>query len=795
MRLKMKKSVCLFASVCTSLTLTLANLTELTAAPAPAATNPSPNPPPLPTVWPRDFDAAQQHIEVFQPQVEVWVGNHLEGRAAIAVGARNAAPDYGVAHFVARAEIDKTSATVQLRDIVFDKVDMPANPNASGIVKAALQSRITPDGLTTSLEQLQASYASTHQGAQPGLAVQNNVPRIIFADRPTLLVLTDGDANYRDVTGSHFQRLINTRALLLKDAGGTLHLNVADYWYDAPALGGPWRVNAKPGRDLAAAASSAQADLKPDPMLPSDGKRPVHAPDVVVAAQPAELVVTDGKLSLQPVKGVNLLSVTNADHALFLEPRDSHYYLLLSGRWFSAAGLNGPWSFVDGNSLPPDFAKIAPDDARANALVSVPGTPQAKEAAIAATIPQTATVSRKSTTLKVAYDGAPRFVGIASTSLSYAVNTATPVIQTAASRFFAVANGIWFTAGSPAGPWHVADTVPASIYAIPPASPVYYVTYVHVYSSTPDTVVVGYTPGYLGVVVNSSGTVVYGTGYVYQPYVGAVYYGYPATYGYGAGFALGTTVGFAFGFAIGATWGAPSPYWGPYWGGGASRSWQYANVNQANIYGRWGQGTVTHASGWNGWTGRSWAGTGASGFNPYTGAHFQASRGGVQNAYNGNFAAGREGSFNNPSTGRSGAARGGVAGNAYNGNYAAGRQAAGFNAQTGRYGAAGAGVTGNAYSGNHQAGSRGIVGNADTHKSVAWNNGNVYAGNDGNVYRHDQGGGWEQHSANGWQPATPSAKTTNQLNSVRQGQNLGDARASGQFQPGHFSGGGGRLRR
>jgi hypothetical protein len=120
-------------------------------------------------------------------------------------------------------------------------------------------------------------------------------------------------------------------------------------------------------------------------------------------------------------------------------------------------------------------------------------------------------VSRKSTTLKVVYDGAPKFVGIASTSLSYAVNTATPVIQTAPSQFFAVANGIWFTANSPTGPWHVADAIPASVYAIPPASPVYYVTYVHIYSSTPDTVIVGYTPGYLGVVVNSSGTVVYGT--------------------------------------------------------------------------------------------------------------------------------------------------------------------------------------------------------------------------------------------------------------------------------------------
>ncbi|MCT6562806.1 hypothetical protein, partial [Staphylococcus aureus] len=88
---------------------------------------------------------------------------------------------------------------------------------------------------------------------------------------------------------------------------------------------------------------------------------------------------------------------------------------LLSGRWFSAVSLSGPWTFVDGKSLPADFSKIAADDPHANALVSVPGTPQAKEAAIAATIPQTATVSRKTTTLKVVYDGAPKFVGIAGT--------------------------------------------------------------------------------------------------------------------------------------------------------------------------------------------------------------------------------------------------------------------------------------------------------------------------------------------------------------------------------------------
>jgi hypothetical protein len=48
-------------------------------------------------------------------------------------------------------------------------------------------------------------------------------------------------------------------------------------------------------------------------MRPADGKKSAQAPDVMIAAQPAELVVTNGKPALQPVKGVNLLSVPNAD--------------------------------------------------------------------------------------------------------------------------------------------------------------------------------------------------------------------------------------------------------------------------------------------------------------------------------------------------------------------------------------------------------------------------------------------------------------------------------------------------
>ncbi len=755
--------------------------------------------PPTPAsslAWPRNFDAASEHVEVYQPEIEKWDGNRISGRAAVAVGAKDGTPTYGVVHFSALADIDKPSSLVQLSQITVESVEVPTKPDAADAVRKALIAQLPTKGLTVPLDSLQASYAVSQQlSKESRVAVKNDAPQIIFATTPTLLVLVDGEPAWRAVPGTGFERALNTRALLLRDNGGELYLQAAGYWYHSTSAGGAWTVLATPSQTLRTAASKASASAKPDPMLPSNGKKATQAPEILMAMRPTELVVTSGAPQMTPVGGVGLLTISNADHAVFVDPTTNNYFVLVSGRWFRAPMLTGPWQYVPGNELPADFAKISPQDPKANVLVSVPGTPQAKEAAIAATIPQTAAVSRAKANLTVTYDGAPKFTPITGTSLSYAPNTGTPVIEVDSSHYYAVANGIWFTAPTPTGAWRVATEVPSAIYTIPPSSPVYYVTYVRIYSVTPDTVVVGYTPGYTGVVVSADGTVVYGTGYVYPAYVGGVYYGYPATYGYGAGFGIGVAEGFAFGFAMGAFWGAASPYWGPYWGGGVY-NWNYVNVNQANFYGRWGQGTVTHAQGWNAWTGTQWRGTAASGYNPATGARYEGSRGAAFNPYSGNYAAGRQGAFANPSTGREGAARGGVVGNAYTGNYAGGRQAAGYNAQTGRVGAAEVGIAGNAQTGQKTIDSKGFVADPGKGNSVAWNNGNVYAGHDGNVYQHTDNG-WQQHTPSGWQPVQPNNNVTSQLDQQRQARDVGQQRfgnAAQQWQGGgdRFGGGGER---
>jgi hypothetical protein len=66
--------------------------------------------------------------------------------------------------------------------------------------------------------------------------------------------------------------------------------------------------------------------------------------------------------------------------------------------------MKGPWIYVAPDGLPADFARIPVSHAKANVLVSVAGTPQAKEAMIANSIPQTATITRSTAALTVEYD-------------------------------------------------------------------------------------------------------------------------------------------------------------------------------------------------------------------------------------------------------------------------------------------------------------------------------------------------------------------------------------------------------
>ena len=539
--------------------------------------------------WPREARGTDGTvITVYQPQLERWADNNLSGRAAVSVmRSGEKEPHYGVIELAARTDIDKASDLVTLSALRITKSSFPgASPEDTEKYLATLRAAVTRQTWPVSAQALQANLAIAQARSQKGQQVKNDPPQILFRTAPSMLVMVDGEPALREVKDAPgLMRVINTTALIFfEKSSATYSLRALGRWWQAAALDGEW----KPGPILLASLDNARQafDKQYDPLegKDADGKpvfEPGVTPQIIVATKPTELLQAKGEPKLAPIPGTQLLYVQNSPNDILLELGPQTYYVLISGRWFTAKALAGPWSFVPGKSLPAEFTKIPADHPMADVLISVPGTTQAREAAIANQIPQTATVQRDVQPNAVVFDGGqPQWKPIEGTPLSYAPNTAAPVIQVTPKSYYMVQNGVWFSAAAPAGPFAVATTVPAVIYSIPANSPVHYVTYVRVYSSTPTTVFVGYTPGYYGTVYTTDGVVVYGTGYVYPVYIGTYWYPPPPTYGWGFAF----TAGMFWGFAISGGWHNPC-CWG---GGGGFHVSHHNNININNSYNRWG---------------------------------------------------------------------------------------------------------------------------------------------------------------------------------------------------------------
>jgi hypothetical protein len=539
--------------------------------------------------WPREVKAKDGTvITVYQPQLERWANNQLVGRAAVAVakpGQKD--PRFGVVELTARTDIDKSADTVMLSNVSLAKGSFPGtSPQESEAYLATLRAALPKQGWPVSAQALQANLAIVQARAgQKQLQVKNDPPQVVFRTVPSLLVLVDGEPALRPAKDApELMRVINSTALMLQDpASSTWYLWALNRWWQAKAITEEWGAAVSPPASLERVRAASAKTFEPHDGNDAEGKPRFDAgvvPKIVVATKPTELLQSRGEPQFAPIPGTQLLYMGNSPNDIFMELGGQAYFVVISGRWFSAKALAGPWTFVPTKNLPPDFAKIPPDHPAGDVLAAVAGTPQAKEAAIANQIPQTARVQRDIVPSAVVYDGEPEWRPIENTSLSYAANTGTPVIRVDTRNYYMVQNGVWFVAGAPRGVWTVATTVPVVIYTIPPSSPLHYVTYVHVYSSTATTVLVGYTPGYYGTVVSSDGVVVYGTGYVYPPYIGTVWYPYPPTYGFGFYFSVGFFWGFGGGY--------PPYYGGCCWGAPPMVVHHGGMVTVNNSYNRWG---------------------------------------------------------------------------------------------------------------------------------------------------------------------------------------------------------------
>lgn len=564
---------------------------------------------PSPDGWPRIFESKGGSIVMHQPQLDEWVDYELiTAGAAVSVKLKGDEREYfGAMYISADTETDVETRKVLLKnfritDMVFPNIDDRKAEKCRSAVEDALPKDKT---LTISLDRITAGLDRAKQQTK-SIEVNFKPPTIYYSKVPAQLVIFNGEPKFEVVDKApDLLFAVNTNWDILLELGSSRHFMLyGESWLvTEDIIKGPW----KPARRLPGAFRELPDDENwKDVKKSIPGKRAKLVPAIFVSTMPAELIVTDGKAAYSPIAGTKLLYATNTESDLFLHSGDRHRYFLTAGRWFKARTLSGPWSAAS-SDLPEDFSDIPTTHKKAHVLSSVPGTPEAEAAVFLASIPKKATVDRKETTITVPYEGEPQFVEIEDTVpiVYYAVNTPYSVFRVD-GIYYSVHNGVWFKSVLAIGPWVVATTVPAAIYSIPPTHPKHNVTYVYIYDSTPNTVVVGYTSGYSGTYIAITGVVVYGAGYwwAYDPfYIHYHHYHYhPHYYSYGGAYRYDYYYGGYY---------KSAKYYGPHGGAGG-----WAGYNP--VAGRYYRGGYAYGP-----YGSAFA---REAYNPYTGRHAAQAR-------------------------------------------------------------------------------------------------------------------------------------------------------------------------
>jgi hypothetical protein len=394
-----------------------------------------------------------------------------------------------------------------------------------------LQKAIPAKGQVIALDRVLANVDKSQIKPKSDAAgIKADPPKIFHSTKPAVLVIFDGPPVWSPIKDVDLKYAVNTNWDIFEEPSSkTFYLRDDKSWLKATDIKGPWTPAGKlPGSFSKIPANDNWKDVKAN--LPGKSIAASAVPQVFESTEPAELILIKGEPAFVAVKGTSLFWVSNTDSDLFRNGNNGPYYYLVAGRWFSSPSLDGPWTFAT-TSLPEDFKKIPVDHPRSRVLASVPGTDQAIEAVLLASVPQTARINKKELKApEVTYQGGkPEFKSIETTTLERAVNTDKDIIKVG-DLYYMCFQGVWFMSKAATGPWEVASSVPKEIYTIPASSPSYHVTYVVEQKDDndhDDWMTFAALAGYTGMMI-AWGCAVWGTGWYYPPYVwyGGFYPGY-----------------------------------------------------------------------------------------------------------------------------------------------------------------------------------------------------------------------------------------------------------------------------
>jgi hypothetical protein len=437
------------------------------------------------TEWPKKIALGETTLLLDAPQAESLEGTNLKARGTASLQRADGTEPAALSlWYDADVRVDRDRRLVTFVAVRITRVELPGAPPArEQRLATRLSQAVTRHPITLALDDVLAGarFAARRAEAPPKLGT--DPPKILFETGPAVLVVFDGPPRFKAVESSSLERAQNSPFLVLHDpVANAYYLDGGTTWFRAADASGPWaKAAVVPPEALQIArrdrqdAGIAEADVEK-----ARASADASVPKILTTTEPAELVVSDGAPQWRELVAGELESMSNSESDVFRTVSDGHVWLVISGRWYSADSVAGPWTWVETDQLPASFRRIPADSPKASVLTFVPGTPPAREALRDARTPRTAAVRRADAHVNVTWDGEPKFEAVPGSNVEYALNTPESVLRVR-GRYYVCDQGVWFAGDAPMGPWRVADSIPEDdIQKIPPESPVYNTRYVEV---------------------------------------------------------------------------------------------------------------------------------------------------------------------------------------------------------------------------------------------------------------------------------------------------------------------------
>ena len=470
-------------------------------------------------VYPQDWKCAGRRLTMHEPQVTAFdpAMSRVSLRYPVVLTDPLGRASWGTVELSGTLRVDLASRLVRLDTLQPGKATFPGVAEADLTAVQAGLADALPKTVTLRVELITARPGAWTPEASPP-KFSKDPPSVVVRYRPAVLVQTDGAPELLDVEEFPLQYVGNCATDVFRDPKTDMwYLLLDGTWMNAKAFAGPWRRldGPLPSSMSQIPGSHPRGHVRRFvPGTPEFTKRGLvpaakDLPEVIVTDKPSELLLLAGDPLFTFIPGIRLMAVANTESDLFFHPQTNLYYLLLSGRWFTAPEVEGPWTAA--GPLPEEFAKIPRDHVRGHVVWCVPGTPEAAEACALASLEQRATLD-KYAQAQVLYEpeGKGPVTAPEGGDLKAVTNTEDDCFA-AGKNWYVCHFGVWYRSEDGRSKWQMCADVPEALRKLPESSPSWHIRFCRPLGIEGDNASFAVSSGYYGTIA-LGGSPVYGTG-------------------------------------------------------------------------------------------------------------------------------------------------------------------------------------------------------------------------------------------------------------------------------------------